>query len=69
MRIVIKLAARDDVNVIAATRQIKRQIAKHLAGRGMVRKEEAIEEDDARHAARSPLSFPVALASAASRKH
>jgi hypothetical protein len=49
--IIVELVARDDVRVPSRCGEMKRQAAHDLAGRGMIGKEEAIEEDDALHLA------------------
>src|SRR5262249_37196976 len=51
LRIIVELAARDDMHVPSQCGKVKREAAHDLAGRGMIGKEEAIEEDDALHLA------------------
>lgn len=46
-RLVIGLAAGDDMHVLALIGQVKREIAQQLARRRVVRKEVAIKKDDA----------------------
>ena len=48
-RVVVALLAGDDMDVTSDTGQMKSEIAENLAGGGMVREEEAVEENDALH--------------------
>ena len=48
-RLLVKLPAGDDVHDVARACQVKREVADDLACGGMIRMEEAIEEDDAGH--------------------
>ena len=48
-RLIILLLARDYVDLSACTRKKKRQIRENLARGRMIRKEEAIEKDQAPH--------------------
>ncbi|NJD33666.1 MAG: hypothetical protein FIA96_02295, partial [Betaproteobacteria bacterium] len=57
-RIVIALAAGQHRNGITLPRKVKRQIRKKLAGRRMIRPEEAIAADDA-HQAPAPIAAPT----------
>ena len=61
-RVIVLLAAGDDVNVPALAGQMKREIAQDLACRRMIGKEKPIEKDDALHHTRlrrSASSIPA----------
>ena len=48
--VIVELLAGNDMDVMPTRGQIGRQVTDQLAGGGMIRRKEAIEEEDAFHA-------------------